>query len=388
MKTRKEFLKKFLIGLGVFSIPALLFKLSGKVSKSDKENTGQGIRMSKQIIKNTKRMGFQWETLDPFLFCVHHEDFYPKGNSFMGPEKSTLAGRNIGQDFQVKDGWRMYHGEKIPGFPNHPHRGFETVTVVQSGFVDHSDSMGAVGRYSAGDTQWMTAGAGVQHAEMFPLVNEDKDNKLELFQIWLNLPKANKFVKPHFTMLWNESIPRYKSKDENGKITEVDIIAGKLGGLQPPPPPPDSWAADPKNSVAIFVIKMESNAKWILPATNAGVNRSIYFYRGNSLLIAEEEILSYHSLELVSDEDVVIQNGEGEARILLLQARPINEPVVQYGPFVMNTNQEIQEAFRDFQTTQFGGWSWDSSEPVHARGKGRFAKHSDGREDIPKDYHG
>ncbi len=388
MKTRKEFLKKFLIGLGIFSIPTLLFKLFWKVSKSDKENTGQGIRMSKQIIKNTKRMGFQWETLDPFLFCVHHEDFYPKGNSSMGPERSTLAGRNIGQDFQVKDGWRMYHGEKIPGFPNHPHRGFETVTVVQSGFVDHSDSMGAVGRYSAGDTQWMTAGAGVQHAEMFPLVNEDKDNKLELFQIWLNLPKVNKFVKPHFTMLWKEATPKYNSKDENGKTTEVDIIAGKLGGLQPPPPPPDSWASDPKNSLAIWVIKMESHAKWILPATNPGVNRSIYFYRGNSLLIAEEEISSYHSLVLASDEDVVIQNGEGEARILLLQAKPINEPVVQYGPFVMNTNQEIQEAFRDFQATQFGGWSWDSSEPVHARGKGRFAKHSDGREDLPKDYHG
>jgi redox-sensitive bicupin YhaK (pirin superfamily) len=384
MKTRKDFLKKLIIGITSVSIPAILFKLFGQNNKSDRNITEEGISMSKQIIKSVKRMGFQWETLDPFLFCVHHEDFYPKGNATMGPEKSTLAGRNIGQDFQVKDGWRMYHGEKIPGFPSHPHRGFETVTVVQSGFVDHSDSMGAVGRYSAGDVQWMTAGAGVQHAEMFPLVNEDKSNKLELFQIWLNLPKANKFVKPHFTMLWNESIPKYKSKDENGKCTEVDIIAGKLGGLQPPPPPPDSWATDPKNSLAIWVIKMEAGAKWILPASNAGVNRSLYFYRGQTVVIDEKEIPSYHSLELVSEEDILIQNGEAESRFLLLQAKPIEEPVVQYGPFVMNTTQEIQEAFRDFQSTQFGGWSWQSSEPVHPRGKGRFAIHSDGREDLPK----
>lgn len=384
MNTRKDFLKKIILGITSIGIPAILFKLFGQSSKSDNKNSEQGITMSKQIVKSISRMGFQWETLDPFLFCVHHEDFYPKGNSSMGPDKSKLAGRNIGQDFQVKDGWRMYHGENIPGFPNHPHRGFETVTVVRSGFVDHSDSMGAVGRYSAGDVQWMTAGAGVQHAEMFPLVNEDKDNKLELFQIWLNLPKANKFVKPHFTMLWNESIPKYKTKDENGKNIEVDIIAGKLGGLQPPPPPPDSWASDPKNGIAIWVIKMDAGAKLILPAGISGVNRSLYFYKGSKVKVADTEIPSYHSMVLISDEDALIQNGEEEARFLLLQARPINEPVVQYGPFVMNTPEEIQAAFRDFQMTQFGGWSWNSSEPVHPRGKGRFAKHSDGREDLPK----
>ena len=142
-------------------------------------------------------LAFQWQTADPFLFCVHHEDFYPHGNEAMGPH-GPLTGRNIGQDFTPKDGWRMYHGEKVPGFPNHPHRGFETVTVVRRGFVDHSDSMGAAGRYGSGDVQWMTAGAGVQHAEMFPLIESGKENTLELFQIWLNLPAASKMVQPHF----------------------------------------------------------------------------------------------------------------------------------------------------------------------------------------------
>jgi len=116
-----------------------------------------------------------WETRDPFLFCVHHVDRYPAGNDAQGPATS-LAGRALGQDFEGQDGWRMYHGRTVPGFPQHPHRGFETVTVVRHGLVDHSDSMGAAARYGAGDVQWLTAGGGIQHAEMFPLVERARDN--------------------------------------------------------------------------------------------------------------------------------------------------------------------------------------------------------------------
>ncbi len=141
--------------------------------------------MSNSAIKSIKPLGFPWQTQDPFLFCVHHEDDYPKGNEVMGPAAS-LAGRQIGQDFASnKENWRMYHGEQVPGFPAHPHRGFETVTVVTKGVVDHSDSLGAAGRFGFGDVQWMTAGKGVQHCEMFPLLSKEKENPLELFQIWL-----------------------------------------------------------------------------------------------------------------------------------------------------------------------------------------------------------
>ena len=99
--------------------------------------------------------------------------------------------------------------------------------------------------------------------------------------------------------------------------------------------------------------------------------------------VADTDIQPYHSIELVSDEDIFLESGDNEVKILLLQAKPIGETVVQYGPFVMNSREEIQDAFNDFQRTQFGGWSWDNSEPVHDRGKGRFAKHSDGKEDSP-----
>ncbi|MBW6490144.1 MAG: pirin family protein [Lentimicrobium sp.] len=337
--------------------------------------------MYNKLIANIKPLGFTWETRDPFLFCVHHLDNYPAGNDQLGPVAS-LSGRNLGQDFTTRDGWRMYHGEKIPGFPAHPHRGFETVTVVLDGFVDHSDSYGAAGRYGGGDVQWMTAGSGLQHAEMFPLLNKDKPNNLELFQIWLNLPKTNKFVKPHFKMLWAEEIPVYSVIDEAEKSTEVKIIAGKIGDVSAPTPAPDSWAANPDNEAGIWLIKMEAGAQWVLPKASPEIIRSLYFYRGAEITVAGIPVRPYHSLELLADGSVILINGKTDAYLLLLQARPINEPVVQHGPFVMNTPAEINEAIFDYRKTQFGGWPWNEYDHVHPREKGRFARYADGSEEI------
>lgn len=336
--------------------------------------------MYNKAIINIKPLGFMWETVDPFLFCVHHLDHYPSGNDQMGPAAS-LHGRNLGQDFTIKDGWRMYHGETIPGFPAHPHRGFETVTIVLNGFVDHSDSHGAAGRYGEGDVQWMTAGSGLQHSEMFPLLKKDDGNKLELFQVWLNLPKIKKFAKPHFKMLWADDIPVYKTKDENGKLTEVIVVAGKIGNVVAPDPAPDSWAADPANEVAMWRIKMEKGAHWKLPPASPEVIRTLYFYKGLQIFIAGIEVDQYKAVQLHADQEVIIENGSEDAYLLLLQGLPINEPVAQYGPFVMNSNDEIQQAIRDFRSTQFGGWPWPHHDNVHPRYKGRFAKHADGREE-------
>jgi redox-sensitive bicupin YhaK (pirin superfamily) len=186
--------------------------------------------MYNRIIINIRPLGFMWDTLDPFLFCVHHKDDYPSANENMGPAVS-MKGRNLGQDFTLKDGWRMYHGETVPGFPSHPHRGFETVTVVLNGLVDHSDSHGAAGRYGNGDVQWMTAGAGLQHSEMFPLLNKESENPLELFQIWLNLPAARKFANPHYSMIWAEDIPVYRAEDESGKKIEINVPTTACSGF-------------------------------------------------------------------------------------------------------------------------------------------------------------
>lgn len=333
---------------------------------------------TKSAIKKIKPMGFQWETQDPFLFCVHHEDKFPKGNEQMGPDSSYLKGRFLGDDFIIKDGFRMYHGKTVPGFPGHPHRGFETITVVREGLVDHADSLGAAGRYGNGDVQWMTAGKGVQHSEMFPLIHSDKDNPMELFQIWLNLPAKDKMVEPHFKMLWSENIPKLVTEDATGKKATVEVIAGSLGDKKALMPPPNSWANPESNHVAVWNITLEAHGHWTLPKTESGVNRTLYFYKGDGIKLDGQDIDKYHLIEVEPDVDLVVENGGWESRILILQGKPIGENVISYGPFVMNTKEEIQQAFEDYHETQFGGWPWPSYAQVHDRKKGRFAQHADG----------
>ncbi|MDA9563830.1 pirin family protein [Flavobacteriales bacterium] len=338
--------------------------------------------MSKPVVKNVKPLGFQWETMDPFLFCVHHEDFFPKGNEKMGPVDS-LDGRHLGSDFVVKDGYRMYHGKTVPGFPGHPHRGFETVTVVRKGMVDHTDSLGGAGRYGDGDVQWMTAGKGVQHAEMFPLLKSEETNPMELFQIWLNLPRADKFVTPNYKMLWGNTIPTYRYEDSAGKKTTAEVIAGALGDKTAPSPTPNSWANTKSNEVGIWNIQMEAGATWKVPQASQGINRKIYFFKGKELKINETSMAEYHAAEVIADSETLLTNGDTPGALLILQGKPISEPVVQHGPFVMNTREEIQQAFHDYQQTGFGGWPWDRNDPVHDRSKKRFAKYTDGSEEIP-----
>jgi len=333
-------------------------------------------------ILQIKPLGFPWETQDPFLFCAYHRDEYPKGDAEMGLGTSALEGRNIGQDFVIKDGFRMYHGRHIPGFPYHPHRGFETITINKEGFVDHTDSLGAAGRFGAGDVQWMTAGKGIQHSEMFPLINDKNDNPLEIFQIWLNLPKVSKFVEPHFKMLWKDMVPVVKHT-ENGATTKIEVIAGTLNGIKAPGPTPDSWAANPANGVSVLTVKMEAGACWTLPARNdADISRTLYYYKGENLMVEGEMLSEGHLVHLKSDTDIFLKNGHAETRLLILEGKPIKEPVAQYGPFVMNTEAEIQQAFADYRQTQFGGWPWPNQEQVHEKTKGRFALHADGSEEL------
>lgn len=334
------------------------------------------------MILSVEPLGFPWRTPNPFLFCVFHEDAYPAGNDAMGPAAS-LAGRDIGQDFAGRDGWRMYHGDVVPGFPQHPHRGFETVTIVRRGLVDHSDSMGATARYGGGDVQWLTAGRGIVHSEMFPLVARDAPNPLELFQIWLNLPSADKMVEPHFAMLWRDAIPTRIEKDANGRATKVTVIAGALGDARPPSPPPKSWAAREDSDVAIWTIAMDAGARFTLPAVRAGTNRTLYFFRGREATIGGRTVPAQRAIEI--DESAITIECSDASELLLLQGRPIEEPVAAYGPFVMNSAQEIQQAFADYRRTQFGGWPWKSDAPVHARDDGRFAKHADGRIERAKE---
>ncbi len=346
--------------------------------------------MTENLLIEVFPLGMHWPTLDPFLFCAHHDDAYPRGNETMGPQAS-LAGRAIGQDFSGKDGWSMYHGSTVPGFPQHPHRGFETVTVARKGFIDHADSLGASARFGEGDLQWMTAGRGVVHSEMFPLRRSDQDNQTELFQIWLNLPARSKMVESCFTMFWRHQIPSLTTKDTNGHETTVHGYCGELPGdgafekNRCPAPPPDSWAADAANNVTIWTIKMAPEAIWTLPATDPECNRRLFFFSGESVMVSNQTVPANSGMTLVAGADVDLQNGNSESEFLLLQGKPIEEPVAQYGPFVMNTEEEIRQAFADYQKTGFGGWPWPDDAPTHPRESSRFASHPNGRQEKQND---
>ncbi|MEO3691670.1 pirin family protein [Roseateles paludis] len=330
-------------------------------------------------------LGMHWPTLDPFLFCAHHDDHYPKGDGRFGPAAS-LAGRQMGSDFSGLNGWSMYHGQQVPGFPAHPHRGFETVTLVRTGRIDHSDSLGAAARFGGGDVQWLTAGSGIVHAEMFPLLLEDAENPLELFQIWLNLPARSKMCAPYFSMFWADTIPRGRFGPEGGPGTEVVVVAGQLPGLDgltPLAPPPDSWASQEGADVGIFTLKLDPGAQFTLPpAAGPQTLRVAYFFAGDALTAAGQAVAEPSALQVEASQPLLLTNpGQQPAELLVLQGRPIGEPVARHGPFVMNTEAEIRTAFADYQRTRFGGWPWDSEGPVHGSDATRFARHPGGAEE-------
>lgn len=323
-----------------------------------------------------------WIVQDPFLLCGYLNNKYPAADGKLGVKPAELSGRNIGGDFSKKDGWSMYHGEHIPGFPYHPHRGFETISINKAGVIDHFDSLKGTGRFMGGDVQWMTAGKGIQHSEMFPLLKDDQPNPLEMFQIWINLPKASKLVEPHFKMLWKEDIPVVILKDENGKEVKVDVIAGKFGDKKALSPTPNSWAANSENSVSILTISMDPGAQLTLPKIPDGVSRNVYFYSGTDMKVGDQTVKVMSGIRAKNGDEIILKNGQEKASLLVLEARPIKEPVAQYGPFVMNTEAEIQEAFNDYQKTQFGGWPWEGREKAYEKEQGRFALYSDGTKET------
>ena len=341
------------------------------------------------VVKSISPLGFPFKCLDPFLFCVFHLDNYPAGNA----ENMFAPRRGNGADFDWSQPYRMYHGERLPGFPQHPHRGFETLTLVQEGTCDHTDSLGAAGRYGgngrAGDLQWMTAGRGVVHGENFPLRFTDRPNTLHLFQIWLNLPAKSKMAEPCYKMTWAESMPFVQG--ENG--AECEVAAGQLGSVRAAcPPPPDSWASEPDSDVGVFYITLPPRGgRFVLPAATHGaaINRSAFVVQAPHLGIdgatSGPSRISAGGRELPEGGRATLtlraeleceflnEHASEAAHVLVLQGRPIGEPVAQQGPFVMNTQQEIRQAFADYQRTQFGGWPWEEDAVVFPRHQSRFA---------------
>lgn len=332
-------------------------------------------------VKNINKVVGPMPVRDPFILSAYQNDLYPKGNGKMAVDKELLKGKNIRQDFDRDAEWRMYHGETIPGFPYHPHRGFEIVTIVEKGFADHLDSKGSKGRYGNGDVQLMSAGSGILHGEMFPLLNDDDVNPFRLFQIWVNMHSSDKLTEPTYKMLWSEQIPEADLEDEEGNKFNIRVILGEYYGVKSHEPLAHSWARDSKHHVGIATLTLEPNATFRLPAVSNTLNRFVFLYDGDDVVDIEGYKLQTRFIaDLAGDEEIIIKNGNAQSKLLILEGEPINEPIAAYGPFVMNTEQEIREAFDEYQKTQFGGWPWGNKEEnfVHPKDAGRFASYNYG----------
>ena len=332
-------------------------------------------------VKNISKVGSRLDTIrDPFLLAVNHKDQYPEGNDKLEP-RYYIQEREQGSDFNEASLWRMYHGSKVPGFPQHPHRGFEVITIVPDGYVDHFDTKGAKGRYGNGDVQLMLTGKGALHSEMFPLIHDNKENPLRLFQVWLNLAAKDKSSEPDYKMLWAENIPVATIGEVSHQV-KLKVILGEyynvksLGALN------HSWSATPKNNVGIALIDMEPNAEFKLEAISLTMNRFLFYYEGEeSITVANKTLDSGYVADLNGGEEIVIKSGKSGAQLLLLEGEPINEPVAAYGPFVMNTQKELMDAFEEYHKTEFGGWPWGNKESdmVNEKDAGRFASYDFGK---------
>jgi redox-sensitive bicupin YhaK (pirin superfamily) len=215
-----------------------------------------------------------------------------------------------------------------------------------------------------------------------------------LFQLWLNLPSAKKMVAPDFTMFWAGDIPRVALADAQGLRCDIEVVAGDYapvdvaaaGGqalVKALPPPPDSWASVPDADVAIWILRIAPGARMTLPAASAQARRALYLTTGDSLEVGGQRFDQRVMVEVRADQQAPLHNpGPEVIEVLVLQGRPIGEPVVARGPFVMNTQQELLQAMHDYQRTEFGGWPWPSRAHTHGT-SGRFARHADGRTETP-----
>jgi redox-sensitive bicupin YhaK (pirin superfamily) len=222
----------------------------------------------------------------------------------------------------------------IGGFPDHPHRGFETVTYMLEGRMRHRDSAGNEGLLTNGAVQWMTAGRGVIHSEM----PEQEDGRMEGFQLWLNLPARDKLCEP-----WYRDIPSAEIPEAQAEGVRVRVIAGQALGVQ--------GAMQREATAPTYLdLHLEPGARFdqaLPPAHNAFV----YVYRG-SLTVADTEVPRQRMALLANtpgSDGVVLKAGAEGAKAVLIAGQPLNEPIAQYGPFVMNTNQEIHQAVEDFR---------------------------------------
>ena len=228
------------------------------------------------------------------------------------------------------------------GVGQHPHRGFETVTLVYEGEVEHRDSTGAGGKIGPGDVQWMTAASGILHEEFHSDDFTRNGGNLEMVQLWVNLPAKDKMAAPGYQTLLDAEIPSVGLPDEAGRVR---VIAGEYGGHRGP--------ARTFTPIDVWDVRLNAgkSANFSLPE---GRTLALVVLKGTVLVNGSAVTREAQLVTLARDgSDIAIEANSG-ATVLLLSGEPIDEPIVGYGPFVMNTQQEISQAIADFNSGKFG----------------------------------
>lgn len=262
---------------------------------------GAGVRLRRSIA--TSRLDY----LDPFLLFDHFGSDNP-------------------QDY-------------LAGFPMHPHRGIETVTYMLSGEVLHKDSLGNKGTIGQSDVQWMTSGSGILHEEM---PQEPQEGKMEGFQLWVNLPSHLKMTKPRYREVKSSQIPEIKRDDG----TVIKVIAGEVDGVKGAV---SEIYADPE----YLDVSIPAGGFFQQPVKQ-GHTAFAYVFEGEGIFGEEKTLVASTRLIILGDGDMVrVQVGANPVRFLLISGKPLNEPIARYGPFVMNTNEEIEQALKDLKDGTF-----------------------------------
>ncbi len=325
----------------------------------------------------TVGLGMHWDTEDPFLFVSHHEDDYPRGNRQQAPPLAEISCRNLGRDYQLRLGFRMYHGKVVPGFPMHAHWGYETLTLPEKGYIDHYDTERIEGRFGFGDVQWVSASSKYEHCEMYPLVNQEERNPNDITQIMINLPLEMKNQGNSVSTVWSEDIPIVEGDGWSAKV-----LCGTFGGESAESPNPVSYARI-SNGVRIIrfvmgpgaVVRIDSAADW--------ANRNLYFVSGKDAEVMGIGVQSYTRMKFTHKGEFEIVNGPEESVLWLLEGKPIGQKMSMFGPVVLEDLKEVRRALDEIRKNEFLEWPWDIIDKAQPLGTGRFIRYPDGSESRP-----
>ncbi len=336
------------------------------------------LRKSKGPFILTSDLTMHWDVEDPFIFVSHHEDDYPQGNAQMAPPLQEISGRNLGRDYKKMLGFRMYNGKVVPGFPMHAHWGYETVTLPQIGYVDHSDCEGNTGRFGFGDVQWVSAPGFYEHCEMYPLVDQEGRNPNDITQIMIALPLEKKNLpESSVNTVWREEIPVIETEG-----CRVQVICGEYAGKTMRSPSTHSWA-DGTHAVRILRIELEPGARFEADPTDPKANRNLYYVTGDKAKVQGYEVEWSQQLKMDPGVKIEVENGSEKSVFWLLEGVPIGQKMSMFGPILLGNDKEVREALQTIRLEEFKRWPWDVIDRVNPIDSGRFLLRSDGTKELP-----